>query len=251
MSKATVMVVDDNVSLGKTMFYVLKRHGYDVIVSIDGRDAISKAKENQDIKLVFMDIKMPLMNGVEAFKQIKKIIPKAIVVMMTAYADEELIQESLEEGAYRVLYKPLDLSKTVDIIETARRVEVGALILVVDDDLSTRTTFEKILRKKGYDVITTDTGEKAVAIAEENGIDLIFIDIKLPTINGLETYLRIKKINPNVIVILITGFAKDMHDIIEEALISSCISCLQKPVDMGQVLEIVEDILTRKRESVW
>ncbi len=250
MSKTTIMVVDDNVSLGKTMSHVLKRQGYDVIVSIDGRDAISNAKENPDIELVFMDIKMPLMNGVEAFKQIKRIIPAAIVVMMTAYAVEELIQEALEEGAYGILYKPLDLLKIVDIIEKARSVEIGAVILVVDDDLSTRTTFEKVLRKKGYDVITTDTGEKAIAIEEESKIDVIFIDMKLPTINGLETFLRIKKRNPTAIVILITGFAKEMSDPIEEALISSCISCMHKPVDMGQVLEIVKDILARKRVSV-
>ncbi len=250
MSKATIMVVDDNVSLGKTMSFVLKRQGYDVIACIDGRDAISRAKENPDIELVFMDIKMPLMNGVEVLKHIKRIIPEVIVVMMTAYAVEELIRESLEEGAYGVLYKPVDLSKMVDIIEKARSEKVGALILVVDDDLSTRTTFEKILRKKGHDVITTDTGEKAVTIAAEGEIDVIFIDLKLPTINGLETFLRIKKRNPNAIVIIITGFAKDMSDLVDEALISSCISCLHKPVDMVQVLEIVEDILARKRESV-
>lgn len=247
MRKASIMVVDDNVSLRKTLFNVLKHQGYDVIVSIDGRDAISKAKENPDINLVFMDIKMPLMNGVEALKQIKRIIPEAIVVMMTAYAVEELVQESLEEGAYGVLYKPLDLHKLVDIIEKARSEEVGALILVVDDDLSTRTIFEKVLRKKGYDVITTDMGEKAVTIVEEKGIDIIFIDMKLPTINGLETYLQIKKRNPNVIVILITGFAKDMRDLVDVALISSCVTCIHKPLDMLQVLEIVEDSLLRIR----
>ena len=250
MSKATVMVVDDNVSLRKTMFNVLKHRGYNVIVSIDGRDAISKAKENPDINLVFMDIKMPVMNGVEALKQIKRIIPKVIVVMMTAYAVEELVQESLEEGAYGVLYKPLDLHKIVDIIEKARSDEIGAAILVVDDDLSTRTTFEKVLKKKGYDVITTDMGEKAVTLVEQEGIDIIFIDMKLPTINGLETYLQIKKRNPNATVILITGFGKDMGDLVDEALISSCVTCMYKPVDMWQVLEIIENILLRKRESV-
>ncbi len=250
MSKTTIMVVDDNVSLCKIMCNVLKHRGYDVIVGIDGRDAISKAKENPDINLVFMDIKMPLMNGVEALKQIKRIIPKAIVVMMTAYAVEELVQESLEEGAYGVLYKPLDLHKVVDIIEKARSEEVGALILVVDDDLSTRTIFEKVLRKKGYDVITTDMGEKAVKLVEEDEIDIIFIDMKLPTINGLETYLQIKKRNPKAIVILITGFAKDMRDLVDEALISSCVTCMHKPLDMWKVLEIVEDTLQRKSESV-
>ncbi len=250
MSTATIMVVDDNVSLGKTIFNVLKHQGYDVIVSINGRDAISKAKEHPEIGMIFMDIKMPLMNGVEALKQIKRIIPEAIVFMMTAYAVEDLVQESLEEGAYGVLYKPLDLQRIIDIIEKAKSVEVGAVILVVDDDLSTRTIFEKVLRKKGYDVITTDRGEKAVTLVEEEGIDIIFIDMKLPTINGLETYLQIKKKNPNAVVILITGYAKDMSDLIDEALISSYFSCMNKPVDMWQVLETVEDILQNKSESV-
>ncbi|MCK5587590.1 MAG: response regulator, partial [Candidatus Lokiarchaeota archaeon] len=66
---------------------------------------------------IFMDIKMPLMNGVDTYKRIKKIRPDTVVMMMTAYAVEDLVQEALKEGAYGVLYKPLDIENVLTLIK--------------------------------------------------------------------------------------------------------------------------------------
>jgi len=67
--------------------------------------------------MVFMDIKMPPMNGVEVFKKIKKISPNTFVMMMTAYAVEDLVQEALEEGAKGIMYKPLDIDNLLSIVK--------------------------------------------------------------------------------------------------------------------------------------
>jgi DNA-binding NtrC family response regulator len=68
-----------------------------------------------------MDIKMPLMDGVETYKRIKAIHPEVAVIMMTAYAVEDLVAEALKEGARGVIYKPLDFERTVGLIEETRR----------------------------------------------------------------------------------------------------------------------------------
>ena len=90
-AKASILIVDDNISLCKTMSFVLKRHGYDVTTAGDGVEAIEKVREKA-FGMIFMDIKMPGVNGVEALRSIRKIRPEATVTMMTAYAVEELIQ---------------------------------------------------------------------------------------------------------------------------------------------------------------
>ncbi len=110
----SILLVDDNTNLTKTMTFVLKRKGYFVTTAKNGLEAVNKVKE-QFFKLIFMDIKMPHMNGVEAYKRIKKISPETTVMMMTAYAVEDLVEEAIQEGASGIIYKPLDLDNVVSL----------------------------------------------------------------------------------------------------------------------------------------
>jgi len=206
--KGSILVVDDNLSIVKTMSFVLVRKGYIVATASDGKEALERVRETA-FDLIFMDIKMPLMDGVETYRKIKEIRPGASVVMMTAYAVEDLVQDALREGAYGVLYKPLDMERAVSIIDEARAAKKSALILVVDDDPGTCTTLKNILTRKDYNVVTANDGEKAIAIAAERSPDILLIDMKLPVLNGLVTYLAIKEVDPEAIAIIMTAFRRD------------------------------------------
>jgi len=240
------LIVDDDISLCKTLSFILGRKGCVVTTAQDGPEAIERVKE-KPFDMIFMDIRMPLMDGVETYRRIKKIRPEAVVMMMTAYAVEELVQKALQEGAYGITYKPLDIERMVAVIEEAREARRGALVLVVDDDPATCTTFKNILIKRGYQVGIAHTGEEAIAIAQERAYDIIFIDIKLPTINGLETYLAIREINPEAVAIMVTAYRQEMADLVEEALRNQAYTCLYKPLNMEEVLGLVEEIWKRKR----
>jgi len=187
--QASVLIVDDDVGMGETMSDIMEDKGYRTVIALDGYEAVEKARETA-FDIILMDIKMPGMDGVETFRQIKKIHPETAVVMMTAYAVEDLIREALREGAYGVLYKPFDMERMIGLIEDVR---AGGLILLVDDDPDACVTFKDILEAKGYQVGTALSGEEAIEIARENRHDMIFIDMKLPTINGLQTYLAIRR----------------------------------------------------------
>lgn len=114
--KAGILIVDDNVSLCKTMSFVLRRKGYAVTIANDGPEAIERVREGP-LDMIFMDIKMPLMDGVETCKRIKKIRPEAVVVMMTAYAVEDLVEEALNKHAYTCLYKPVDMEEALRLVD--------------------------------------------------------------------------------------------------------------------------------------
>ena len=243
--KASILIVDDNLSLCKTMTLILRRKGYDATSAKDGYEAIVKVKEGS-FDLIFMDIKMPLMDGVETYKEIKKIRPDSVVFMMTAYAVEDLIQEALKEGAYGVLYKPLDMEKIFSFIKTAKEAKHGGLILIVDDDPGFTTTLKNILSKRGYSVAVAQTGEAAISKVQGDNFGLILIDLKLPTINGLETYLTIKKIKPEIMAIMITGYRQEMADLIQDALNNSAYTCLYKPLDIEFLLNLIDKILKVK-----
>jgi DNA-binding NtrC family response regulator len=118
--KTRVLIVDDDYSMLHTTALVLEGLGYAVDVAGDGDTAIEKARQ-ADFDVILMDIKMPLMDGVETYKRIKAIHAEAAVIMMTAYAVEDLVAEALQEGACGVIYKPLDFERTVGLIEKTRR----------------------------------------------------------------------------------------------------------------------------------
>ncbi|MFQ6121476.1 MAG: response regulator [Dehalococcoidales bacterium] len=248
MEKASILIVDDNISLCKTMSFVLGRKGYTVATAKDGLEAIAKVKE-KPYDIIFMDIKMPLMNGVETYKRIKRVRPQAVVIMMTAYAVEDLVQEALQEGAYGIIYKPLDIEKVLALIERAKDNNQGALVLVVDDDPGTCVTFKNVLSSRNYKVCTAYTGEEAIAKTRKKDYDIIFIDMKLPTINGLETYLAIKESNPEAVAIMMTAFRQEVADLVEEALHNHAYTCLYKPLDMGEMLRLVDEIRERKQKT--
>ena len=116
---ANILIVDDNVSQCKTMSLILRRKGSAVATANDGWEAIETVQE-RPFDMIFMDIKMPLMNGVEAYRRIKEIRPGAVVMMMTAYAVEDLVQQALDEGAYGIVYKPLDIEEMLRLVEEIR-----------------------------------------------------------------------------------------------------------------------------------
>jgi two-component system response regulator HydG len=246
--KASILIVDDNLSLCRTMSFILGRKGYSVTTAGYGHEAIEKVKENP-FDIIFMDIKMPVMDGVETYKRIKKIRPETVVIMMTAYAVEDLVQEALQEGAFGVIYKPLDIENVVALIERVREKKEGALILVVDDDPGTCTTLKNILTKKGNEVGVANTGEEAITMSKERAYDIIFIDIRMPTINGLETYLAIREIDAEAVAIMLTAYRQEIADLVEEALRNNAYACLYKPLDMEEVLKLVDEISRRKQQA--
>ena len=233
-----ILIVDDDKEFCTSMADILEAKGYAVESENSGEAAIAKVsarggsasggKEPSDV--ILMDIKMPTMNGVEAFKHIKKISPGTVVIMVTAYSLENLINEALAEGAFGVLHKPLDIDKLIEQIELVK--ERGMLILVTDDDPATRETFKDVLEAKGYKVSTAATGEEAIEQSKERPDDILFIDMKLPALNGLETYLAIKEINPRAIAVIITGYYEGMKDLIDKALEKGAYTYLTKPLDM-------------------
>jgi DNA-binding NtrC family response regulator len=114
--KVSILIVDDETGMRETLYDILEDMGYHTAIAVDGHEAIQKVKDNA-FDVILMDVKMPGMDGVETFKQIKGIQPDAAVVMMTAYAVEDLIKDALFEGAYGVLYKPLDMERVISVID--------------------------------------------------------------------------------------------------------------------------------------
>jgi DNA-binding NtrC family response regulator len=236
--KPTILVVDDNQDLLNTFAMILKRRGFSVQTAGDGFSALSKFKE-QDFDVTLMDIVMPEMNGVDASRKMKEINPEAPIILMTAYSDEELLQTARNEGVSQIIHKPIRIDQLIQIITEAAN---GQPILVVDDDADICHTLTKILETQGYDVLTAGSGEEAITVSQNKACQMAFIDVKLPNIDGLETLLRLKEINPGLTVIMMTGFRNEVKEALDKAQAASAITCLYKPFDPVEATELVKKV---------
>lgn len=111
-----IFIVDDDFAITETLKELLQFHGYNVEVASNGYDAIDRINKN-DFNFVLLDIKMPEINGVETYKRIKLSKPSLRVVLMTAYSPKELIDEAIDEGVYKVIFKPFKINKLIKLIE--------------------------------------------------------------------------------------------------------------------------------------
>lgn len=238
----TVLIVDDNEDLLDTFAMILKRRGFSVETAGNGASAVNMFKD-QEYDVTLMDIVMPEMNGVEAFRKIKELHPEASIILMTAYSDADLIQTARDEGVRRIIQKPIQIEHLIELINEAASSQP---ILVIDDDADICDTLTQVLKRQGYQVLTAGSGEEAVSIAREKACQIAFIDVKLPNIDGLETLLRLKAINPEILTVMMTGFRNEVKEALEKAQEAAAITCLYKPFDPSIAADIVKKISQKK-----
>ncbi len=243
MGETNIMVVDDLRSIRLTLGGILEDVGHNVVTVENGYQAIEAVRKTH-FDIIFMDIKMPGINGVQTFREIRKIDPEATVIMMTAYSVEDLVEAALEEGAYAVVYKPFDMDKIIAIIE--RLLKEKTLILVVDDEFGDRETLKTILVEKGYKVATARDGAEAIKMVKKRHYNIIFLDVRLPNMNGVETFEQVKEIDPGATVIMMTGYTEE--ELVRKAVSEGAYTCIYKPFDMEKVIALVESIRSVKKE---
>jgi two-component system response regulator HydG len=242
MNPLKIFIVDDNQDFAESLADILKLEGHQIELAFDGETAIEKFC-SQNFDITFMDVKLPGMNGVESFFEIRKINPQARVVMMTGYSVEQLLSQAIENGAMAVLRKPLEMSKLLELLE---KVRPSGIILLADDDQDFVDSLEDFLTNYGYLVVVAHTGQEAVDRVLANNIDILILDLKLPVLSGLEVYLTLKKHGRVVPTIIITAYAVEEADNIDKLRAMSVLGCFIKPFDPEDLLEAIRIIMEGK-----
>lgn len=116
MSKGKVLIVDDQFGIRVLLNEVFQLEGYQTFQAANGPKSIELAKaHNPDI--VLLDIKIPGMDGLEILKKLKDYNPSIQVIIMTAYSEQDLINEALENGALMYFAKPFDINEVKETVK--------------------------------------------------------------------------------------------------------------------------------------
>jgi two-component system, NtrC family, response regulator HydG len=236
-----ILVVDDDQMMARTLHDILRASGYQAETAHSGPEALEML-EGQPFDCVLSDIKMPGVSGVKLYGSIKARQPDLPVVLMTAYSTDALVQEGLEAGAIAVLTKPLDLNRLLAFFSSLRR---KPSIVIVDDDPHFCRTLGDILRARGF-AVAQITDPHAVTEQVEDDGQVILLDMKLNSINGLDVLWEIRKRHPHLPVILVTGYRQEMGASVEAALRLGAYTCFHKPLQIEKLLQALTQIHHRE-----
>lgn len=238
MKSMNIFIVDDDEDFAESLADIFEMEGHTCEMAHNGETAIEKFKE-KDFDLTFMDIKMSGRNGVESFMEIRKIHPDAKIIMMTGYSVDDLLNQAVENGAWGVLHKPLDLDKILSMLKKV----TPTGILIVDDDPDFVNNLRDVLEDAGFSVYQAKNGKEAVERLQEIKVDILILDLRMPILNGLETFLLLKKKGIALPTIIVTAFADKESNTLEK-LKAYCVNgILNKPFDPGSLIKILNDLV--------
>jgi DNA-binding NtrC family response regulator len=150
MRDTRILVIDDEPMQITSIKSFLQRRNYTVFTANSGPEGLAIVREGH-VDLIISDFRMPEMNGLGVIREVKKINPEILVVLMTAYTDIDDAVQVLKEGAYDYLSKPIDLEELEMIIQKVR--ERNYLVS------ENRLLKEQLFEKYKFDAIISQSGE--------------------------------------------------------------------------------------------
>jgi two-component system cell cycle sensor histidine kinase/response regulator CckA len=154
------------------------------------------------------------------------------------------------KGSTFNVYLPALDQKTHKCVETEMKCIKGSgIVLLVDDEKALLNVGAKLLKKLGYTVLEAAAGAEAVEIYKEDKdkIDIVILDMIMPDMSGGEVYDRISEINPEVKVLLSSGYSIDGKA--TEILKRGCDGFIQKPFRLQELSERIKEVLAKQQRS--
>ncbi|OHC63703.1 MAG: hypothetical protein A3H93_04760 [Rhodocyclales bacterium RIFCSPLOWO2_02_FULL_63_24] len=253
----SVLVVDDNASMRAALRAIVKSDGHDVVGEAgEGKSALALFKHLKP-DVVLLDMMMPGMNGLEVLAEINSTGLSTAVLVVSGTQDQSMIQQAIALGAIGSVAKPLNadrILRTIDQLRSdkpagngqrpAARVpsSAAARCVVVDSSPSIRGFLKALLATEGVEVVAEATdGMQGLCLIEEQRPDLVFLDVDMPELDGLNVLRCLRAVHPDLRVIIATSRAEG--EIVKEALSQRVAGYLLKPFDSAKVLASVRKAL--------
>lgn len=229
--KRKILIVDDSDLILKLLYDYLTSSGFEVMTAKDGKEAFDLIRK-KPIPVVFTDIQMPNMNGIELIEKIKSTYPMIRVIIGTGYVDFKYGLSAFTNGAETILFKPYDLEKLKSTIEKSfdfldhweiklkelqefkkdsDKIPSGSeTILYIDDDKIVKNFAKYNLEKFGYKFLSANNGNEALSLKKNiQDINLLITSVKLSDMTGKNIFQNFKKINPSIKVLYIVSYKEE------------------------------------------
>jgi len=262
--KIRLLMVDDEEEFLVSSSQALGRRGFDVDVAPNGITALEKV-EQQEFDVVVLDVKMPDVDGIQVFKEIRQKFPGLPVILLTGYGSISDAFKTSKEGVSDYLFKPIDIDDLANSIrEAVEKAKTQAVqdsertheteptewirVMVVDDEVQFLESMKKVLSRRNMEVTTAESGDEALALLTESIVDVVVLDLKMPGMDGLEVLRRIKINNPSVEVVVLTG-----HPSVETAMEVINLGAneyLKKPPEISELVTTIRRLYEDRQKAI-
>ncbi len=238
---ASILVVDDDLDTCRNLCDILTDLGFRVDTAHDGSAALELVHRNAyDVAL--LDLKMPGMDGLSLYREIRKVRAATVAIIVTAYTSQRTAAEALAAGAWHVLPKPVDLPRLLGLVDEA----VGQpLVLVIDDDHDLCANLWDLLRERGYRVGLAHDGTEAARCLAEQRFQAVLIDMKLPSGDGGEVFRLVRQTNPQARTLVITGHRSEMEQLVRRVVTEGADAVCYKPFDVPDLLSTLQKLTAK------
>ena len=251
-----VLIVDDSNTLREVLAAILSSNGIKVIGQLISGKGLLQAITEMSPDIVCLDYNLPGSNGIELLKTIASEHPHVAVVMITGEINPGLQNAAAEAGAAGFIHKPFSQDQIImevrQIIHTQRQLgalndsgasdavnsipAVTAKAIIVDDSKTIRALLAAIIPKSGIQVIGEATnGLQAVEMVKELHPDVVFLDVVMPVMGGIEALKQIRNLSPSTKIVMIT--ATSSRELVMEAVKAGASGFIVKPLIAEKVGE--------------
>ena len=274
----TVLVVEDDDAVRVTVVDTLTELGYTVLRAVDGQSALTVLKSGAPIDLLFTDVIMPgPVPSTEMVRQARELHPDLRILFTSGFTRDAILQSDRLQAGINLLGKPYareelarrlrqlldadggraaaapvpadpptDPSPSPDLVkedpvQTSPAAEAAARrrVLLVEDNEDVRETTIEFINEVGYDVVAVETAELALATLEGDRFDVLFTDVSLPGISGIELLKRVRAADPTQRVVVASGYGADLRN----HGFGPGVAVLTKPYDLATLEKTLLDVL--------
>lgn len=235
----SLLLVDDDLDVCANMADLLADlGGYRVEVAHDGPTVLHLVRQ-RPYDVALLDLKMPGMDGLTLYRELKQLRAGTVAILVTAYASELARGEADRLGVWQIVKKPIDFPRLLGLVEEA----LGQpLVLVVDDDCDLCATLWDLLRERGYRVCLAHGVSQAEQRLASASYRVVLVDLKLPEGDGRAVIRRVQSSHPEARTVLVTGYPEELAPTVEGVQAEGVDAVCLKPLDVPRFLATLEQL---------
>lgn len=270
-----VLIVDDNASMRILLSTLLADRGHAVVGALADGNGVMDAVANLAPDMVCLDYQLPGRDGLEILQEINTARPEIDVLFMTASDEPEIERRAADAGAAGFLRKPFGQKQVIDEVQavaatreqaTAANRQAEAAVppaagagsapppkrrpsaVIADDNSSIRLLLKGLLSELGLAVVGQATnGEEAIRAAQTHQPAVLFLDVNMPVLSGLDALPKIRQVSPKTAVVMVTGAAS--RELVEQAAAGGARGYVVKPVRPAYLEAFVKKLFNRQGPS--
>ena len=230
-----ILVVDDHRDLAENLAEILEGVGYQTVVAGSAEEALERIAAG-DIAALVTDFRLPGRNGVELLAELARRGHRLPAVVISAFTDEQTVEEARRVGAADVLVKPVPLDRLMTVV--AGFGATDDLVLIVDDNHDLAEGLAEAMEARGHRTVVCGSLAEARALAATPTVAVL--DYRLPDGTGVDVAKELLKRSDRVRILFMSGYGP-MPDSQLQAASSGTATQLQKPVDVERLLAWVAE----------